>query len=1419
MDLGGIRLGYPALTKRGLSVKLPGVTEATKLSPVWIEWRHKTWSDLQRFYEGTSIIEVAAKLGAQESRAAKVTGSVLARVPWALGAFHPRYDEFGRIPDTWHGASSSWQHTMRFLRADEQRRLHNILQENKLDPMQMQVVRTALDANRPIAGELEAVRLQIVQSELGEKLANAKQYWEAVDWVSKRYDIDPEDALVVIKARVNDVKLDEPRLAHVTNALQKGFEEELRWMKIMGREVPETLGGGYWPRFARYEKDMWESVEGFAQKGAARQDALDQYFFSQTDARSRAQMSQGKLSSQGFERARSIYALIGPNGQRKVESIRHFARAQRTTFTEFMDAMKHRRRELQRAVQVKIGRADRLTAKWLALSGGMAEPEVREALKRTRGEIATFTKDIAEPADAATKRLRGLQYRQEQLEQMLGGAADAAGLGPGADIAHARETTRLELLRTMDDIHSMNQMLDAKPELLGRIERLRGKVAGLEDIRRAPRQQVLEKEIDELGYITERTGRVAARAPEVQRQLTPDQSKSLDLLHEELRDLNMQTDSLETMSPAIADAHKRIGALRDDLERNGRALHLTQEVEKIGLEASKTETAIDALNRLAGSSDAKSIKDLLTEKQTKLKELGRQHKAAKKALSAELSSTALQKQFDTHAQALEDEIEALMARIPLGADEIFLKRGPVRRAGMFTTGQRVRVHSQTGAHGEVHGLVAKDAADKRSAEILNARDITDLEKNKANYRVVVRMDNGKLEDFAVSDIARTADYSHITAYTKEKAFFDEVQFDLGGMYDEDFTRTLAQHSRQYSAARSGIEFVEELKRQGYAVKMENGVARDGWEEGAVEFLKGYEVRTQTNARLKSAMRSFRRGDQTLAEAWQRGDGWGFAGAFIDAIHTPWKAAVAAIWPGFTGRNVASNTWLNLSDLGLQALNPRLNAIGVSLLNPFNGLEPVTLRLERRAAGTGPKALDATEQLKRVNAKVIFTEPATGKHWTWGEVRSTMKESRVALTSDYFGILERYEGGLSDAKGWLGRLKNTGIRTGVGAAGMAAAWSAVASGTPHRLWQTGAAAGAVFGAAGPSAAKAGWWLAGMAEQQARIVNFFGNLERYGDVRTAAEHVQKFLFDYQDLSPFMRNTVRRMIPFATWSFKNLALQTQLAYRKPSALARQGHLIDLFQQQMLQPELSEEEIAAMPEYRQRQLGVLVERPGMGAVILNEAGIPAQTLAEGISGFWHSGGLSGPFGMGSWSPALSYLGQKVTKRNWYFDSSVEKLQRWDDIQAILDLPGFPKKTREIIMGWVEVGKPSWETGELVQFAHNGVAVMLIRNFPPFSRFLSEARKLSMPGLPMDRKMLDFFVGIDFSEYTQDDLEEFQKRVAAELHLKQRRQEATREAIAGDKNPRYAEALTEATEDLEHAAAWMSKSDLAHPPFQPGRR
>ncbi|MDD3414829.1 MAG: hypothetical protein PHY47_12615 [Lachnospiraceae bacterium] len=69
-----------------------------------------------------------------------------------------------------------------------------------------------------------------------------------------------------------------------------------------------------------------------------------------------------------------------------------------------------------------------------------------------------------------------------------------------------------------------------------------------------------------------------------------------------------------------------------------------------------------------------------------------------------------------------------------------------------------------------------------------------------------------------------------------------------------------------------------------------------------------------------------------------------------------------------------------------------------------------------------------------------------------------------------------------------------------------------------------------------------------EGQARLANFIANLKLGKDPFEAADMVQKFMFDYTDLSKIEKDVFKRIIPFYTWMRKNIPLQLEQLIDQP-------------------------------------------------------------------------------------------------------------------------------------------------------------------------------------------------------------------------------------------------------------------------------
>jgi hypothetical protein len=82
-------------------------------------------------------------------------------------------------------------------------------------------------------------------------------------------------------------------------------------------------------------------------------------------------------------------------------------------------------------------------------------------------------------------------------------------------------------------------------------------------------------------------------------------------------------------------------------------------------------------------------------------------------------------------------------------------------------------------------------------------------------------------------------------------------------------------------------------------------------------------------------------------------------------------------------------------------------------------------------------------------------------------------------------------------------------------------------------------------------RAGFKVGQELEDNARVALFFDQLKKGKSYDEAGRHVQKYLFDYGDLSPFERGVAKRVMPFYTWSRKNIPLQLESIVTHPDKI----------------------------------------------------------------------------------------------------------------------------------------------------------------------------------------------------------------------------------------------------------------------------
>ena len=126
-------------------------------------------------------------------------------------------------------------------------------------------------------------------------------------------------------------------------------------------------------------------------------------------------------------------------------------------------------------------------------------------------------------------------------------------------------------------------------------------------------------------------------------------------------------------------------------------------------------------------------------------------------------------------------------------------------------------------------------------------------------------------------------------------------------------------------------------------------------------------------------------------------------------------------------------------------------------------------------------------------------------------------------------------------------------------------------------------------------RAGFRVGQELEDNARIALFFDQLNKGKSYDEAARHVQKYLFDYGDLAPFERDVLKRIMPFYTWSRKNIPLQLEALVTHPDKINKINLFKENIQSQAQVPDQGE-----VPDYINQAMPIYLPGAPEGQVSL---------------------------------------------------------------------------------------------------------------------------------------------------------------------------------------------------------------------------
>jgi hypothetical protein len=404
----------------------------------------------------------------------------------------------------------------------------------------------------------------------------------------------------------------------------------------------------------------------------------------------------------------------------------------------------------------------------------------------------------------------------------------------------------------------------------------------------------------------------------------------------------------------------------------------------------------------------------------------------------------------------------------------------------------------------------------------------------------------------------------------------------------------------------------------------------------------------------------------------------------DTLQNFWKASVTAVWPAFHGRNAISNVLQNYLDIGLSALDPRTHVMSSQLIVAQRSIA----KLQREVVGGSTQA---QEKIAELLTKNFFTD-VTGHTWSYGEMIQVAKNNNIAFTSRIVSQSDAAGG----PEGLMAALMPA--KTKLAKAGRIAA-------TPGRIGQD------VVGRT--------------IEEQSRLVNFITNLKASGDVTMASRQTKQFLFDYSNLTNFERNVMKRILPFYTFTRKNLELQARAIINTPGRIAAEVHGFETLGEVISGGEqLTDAERDKLPDWAKSGMTVLTKKNGNQVNILRNLGTPLEAPFQQIQ----ANNM-----LGSVSPVVRIPVELGAGYNFFAGKPLSEVT---NASAFVHAP----KVLKDMIGFTTVTKAD---GSKLNVAMRPEMMHLILNLPPTPRVWSTLAGLENQELSVQEKTIANLIGV----------------------------------------------------------------------------
>lgn len=435
---------------------------------------------------------------------------------------------------------------------------------------------------------------------------------------------------------------------------------------------------------------------------------------------------------------------------------------------------------------------------------------------------------------------------------------------------------------------------------------------------------------------------------------------------------------------------------------------------------------------------------------------------------------------------------------------------------------------------------------------------------------------------------------------------------------------------------------------------------------------------------------------------------------FDSLQNLWKASVTSVFPMFHGRNALSNVFLHFNDIGLHSLNPINHSMASGLVANEYKLNKLLLAADKPGA-----AASLADDIGEMLAKPVFTD-ATGHSWSYGELRSIMKRNNIAFNQGITGSVDVVQG----AEGFIEALYPIKAYGSTLDKAKAVAKKGLPISQQFKGFEYGRQVGQAI------------------ENQARVLDFIVNLRATGDVQLATLRTKQFLFDYRNLTAFEKTFLRRLVPFYTFTRKNIEAQVKTLIESPGRIAAQTTFLTNLGDMLAGEGLTPEQEAALPDWIKSGISILKKKNGSLVTIYGSLGTPIEQPFQALQ--------PNAF-LGSISPLIRIPTETATGYDFFQAKPISEITNATAFQHA------PQVIKDLI-GYTEISAKRKDGSRFtMRVALRPERMHLLLNLPPTSRVLSTLKQIETADVDTGSKILQQIVGV--KPYSFDLEAEAQKR------------------------------------------------------------